>query len=182
MHFLCKYLIYKARKFSKCNIKVYLFTELNDFLAMFRFCLVSLVFAPTLAIYSTFQASQKSCCTWQSVFCILLDPLLCKKKRGLVLCPRSTLLLCPLWAHLIILEAVHPWNRHYTVKLSQCSFPLNNLDSLATMRQPIMTITTARAHQRIMGDYYLWSAPKRDGQRVGGVIRKEAGYTIDIDV
>lgn len=85
------------------------------------------------------------------------------QKRGLVLCPRSTLLLCPLWAHLIILVAVHPLNRHYTVKLSQCSFPLNNRDSLATMWQPIMTITTARAHQRIMGDYYLWSAPKQDG-------------------
>lgn len=101
------------------------------------------------------------------MFCTLPDPLVCKNE-ALFSCPRSTLLLCPLCAHLIILVAVHPWNRHYTVKLSQCSFPLNNRDSLATMRQSIMTITTARAHQRIMGDYYLWSAPKQNGHRVGG--------------
>lgn len=68
-----------------------------------------------------------------------------EKNKTLFLCPSARSVLCPFGVHLIVLVAVHPYNRHYPVKLSQCGFPMNNRDSLATMRQPIMTITTARA-------------------------------------
>lgn len=87
-------------------------------------------------------------------------------------------LLCPLGPHLIILVAVHPWNRHYTVKLSQCSFPLNNRDSLATMRQPIMAITTARAHQRIMGIINFDLLQNRMGRELGELLVKRQVYSI----